>query len=231
MHFIRTICTELLIGVVFLSACVMQVGNPTSIPETELPKLTLCDSGVCWGNWPLALLTPEIVQEEIKQLPGYEGAELRELWTAADVVLYGWNPGSNRFVELVLRRGRPIVLAHSLNSGLVLDRVICKLGDPSHILVQRYPNPEQLLVSVQVIYAPYGLIVHAEPTEGQRTFDVSPGLRISAFTLASTHKLDELLAAALYPLTSPPKISVETAGIDLAKAVQPWRGYVNYEVK
>ena len=231
MQLTKTVCVVSLISVTLLSACVEQTVSPTPKVGSGLPGLALCDAGVCWADRPLALLTPEIVQEDIKRQPGYADAEPAELWSVDDVALHGWNPGDSKYIELVLRSGKPMVLARSLDNGAVLGQVINQFGDPSHILVQEYPNPERLLVSVQVIYASYGLLLHSEPTKGKGTYEVLPGLQVSAFTLSSARKLDELLASALYPLTSPPRISLEATGVDLAKSVQPWRGYGKYEVK
>ncbi len=231
MRTIAIIVALLVVGAAVFSACVAQAPSQASRPDPVLPDLVTCGSDICWQDRPLALLTPEQVQADIKQVPGYEKAEITELWSKGGVALYGWNPLDRRFVQLVLRDDTPIVFARALDEDITLGRVIDQIGNPSHVLIQVYPNPELLLMSVDVIFESQGLIFHATPVRGSGYLEVSSSLKLSSYTLASVQGLGELLASTVYPMTSPPQFSPMAAGNDLVTLAQTWRGYVRYEVK
>ena len=222
--------TLLIVSLFALSACGGMVAGDTPSQERVLSELTTCESGICWQGHALTTLTPQAVQNGVRQLKGYEGADIQQLWSEGDTSVHGWNPTGEIYVELVLRNDEPVVLARGPIQGVTLGQVIDRFGAPSHVLVQKYPNPELLLVAVDVIFEPLGLIFHALPAQGDHEFDVSSSLQIDSFTLSSSRKLSELVSSALYPLTEPPRVSLTNVGELLASLAQPWRNYGHYEV-
>jgi len=222
---------SLIFGVVLLGACAAPAPVQGPRQASVLSELSLCDARVCWQGHSLSLLTPEQVQADVRQLPGYEEAEINKLWSEGDITLYGWNSVGERFVQLVMHNNTPIVFARALRDDVTLGEVVNRLGDPSHVLVRVYPNPELILVGVDMIFESQGLIFSATPAKGMGQYDVTSNLRGHSYTLTAPQDPGAMYAAALYPMYGPSKLDLAAVGNDLAKLMQPWRGYGRYEVK
>ena len=220
----------LAITLLLLNACT--VATPSQTPSTGpvLPELTMCGSDICWQGNALAHLTPQTLQDGVRQVDGYADATVQELWSNESTRVYGWSPVGERFVQLVLQDNNPVVLGRALADEVTLGQIIDKFGDPSQIVIRKVPNPEQLLVAIDVVYESLGLVFLSGYIKGHDRFQIAPDLRLETFYLSSERQLDRLLGSTLYGLRRPPEKSLSEIVKGWADTAQQWRGYGTYEV-